>query len=108
MDFSAKRVAEQIEKQKQLLMGNHADRLASILRAGNCTKIIGGCREFRDRLYTPLKTIITFIKQVLDTDKSCKKAVAGVTVEHLASEKKVSAQIQDHIAKHDNDYLKKQ
>ncbi len=37
---------------------------------------------------SPTKTLFTFIKQVLNPDKSCKKVVAGVVVEQLHSKKK--------------------
>jgi hypothetical protein len=45
------------------------------------------------------------MKQVLSTDKSCKKAVAGLAVEHLISKKKASAPIPAHIVRPDNAYL---
>ena len=34
--------------------------------------------KYRKRLYTPMITLWTFIRQVLDPDKSCKNAVSGV------------------------------
>ena len=52
---------------------------------------LGKCREFRDRIYPPLKTIFTFIRQVLNPDKSCKKAVAGIIAEQLATNKQAAS-----------------
>ena len=34
--------------------------------------------KYRKRLYTPMITLWTFIRQVLDPDKSCKNAVSGI------------------------------
>jgi len=66
--------------------------LTNILNSDRCQRLLSECREFRDRVYTPIKTVFVFIKQVLNTDKSCKKAVAGVAVEQIsAGEKPVSS-----------------
>ena len=50
--------------------------ITKILESEQFQDAINNCREFRDRIYTPLATLIIFIKQVLNPDKSCKKAVA--------------------------------
>lgn len=93
MDSNKKRVLAQIEKQKQSLLSSKTDiSLTNILNSKRCQRILSECREFRDRVYTPIKTVFSFIKQVLDSDKSCKKAVAKIIVEQLnAGEKPVSS-----------------
>ncbi len=89
MDSSLKRKVAQIEEKKQSLLNDTTELcLTRILKTETCTQLIGKCRPFRERVYTPFKTICVFMKQVLSTDKSCKKAVAGLAVEHLISKKK--------------------
>src|SRR3990167_8583639 len=84
MDSKQNCVAAQIEKHKQMLSnGVREISLTDMLTSEVCQQILRECREFRDRIYTPLKTIFTFIKQVLNPDKSCKRAVTGVVVERL-------------------------
>ncbi len=39
--------------------------------------------EFRDRVFSPVVTISAFISQVLDEDKSCRKAVSRVNAERI-------------------------
>jgi len=79
----------QIKNHKESLLNGSADiSLTEILNSEPCQRIISECREFRDRVYTPIKTLFTFIKQVLNPDKSCKKAVAGVIVDQLCMNKK--------------------
>src|SRR3989338_8319723 len=85
MDSKQKRVIAQIKKQKKAFIdGNGEISLTHILQSEPCQQALNGCREFRDRVYTPMKTVFTFIKQVLNEDKSCKNAVAGVVAERLA------------------------
>ncbi|OGT44026.1 MAG: hypothetical protein A3F13_06790 [Gammaproteobacteria bacterium RIFCSPHIGHO2_12_FULL_40_19] len=93
MDSKLKHKTAQIEKHKQSLLNGKTDiSLTNILNSECCQRILSECREFRDRVYTPIKTVFVFIKQVLNPDKSCKKAVAGIIVEQLsAGEKPVSA-----------------
>ena len=106
MNCSKKRKVAQIKENKQSLLNDTTELcLTRILKTEACTQLIGKCRPFRDRVYTPFKTICVFMKQVLSTDKSCKKAVAGLAVEHLISEKKVSAPMLAHIVRPDNAYL---
>lgn len=92
MGSNKKRTLAQIEKHKQFLLSGQTDiSLTTILNSERCQRILSECRDFRDRVYTPIKTAFIFIKQVLNPDKSCKKAVAGVIVEQLsAGEKPVS------------------
>jgi hypothetical protein len=92
MNSNKKCTAAQLKKQKQSLVEGKSDiSLTDILNSEKCQAILGGCREFRDRIYTPFMTMFTFIKQVLNPDKSCKKAVAGVVVEQLQQGNKVSS-----------------
>lgn len=89
MDFKQKYSLIQIKKQKQTLIdGKTSSLLNAILGSSKCQNIISQCREFREGIYTPLKTLFIFIKQVLNPDKSCKNAVADVVAEHQAIHKK--------------------
>src|SRR3990167_3006565 len=92
MDSKLKHKTAQIEKHKQSLLNGKTDiSLTNILNSECCQRILSECREFRDRVYTPIKTVFVFIKQVLNPDKSLKKAVAGVIVEQInAGEKPIS------------------
>jgi len=109
MDSNLKRKMAQIEEKKKSLLNDTAELcLTRILNTDACTQLIGQCRPFRDRIYTPFKTVCVFIKQVLSTDKSCKKAVAGLAVKHFSAEKKASAPIQVHIVKLGNVFLSQQ
>ena len=79
----------QIKYHKQSLLDDKKSlSLNDILGSERCQSIISGSRIFRDRIYTPLKTLFFFIKQVLNPDKSCKNAVAEVVTEQLITEKK--------------------
>jgi len=89
MDSNNKQLVLQIKNHKELVLDGRNDlSLTKILSSDDCQRIVLECREFRDRIYTPLKTIFTFIKQVLSPDKSCKKAVSDVVVETLSKEGK--------------------
>ena len=100
MDSNLKRKIAQIEEKKRSLLSETAELcLTRILKTEACRQIISQCRPFRDRIYTPFKTVCLFIKQVMSPDKSCKKAVAGLAVEHFSTEKKASAPIQAHIVR---------
>ena len=88
MDHSTRKTkAAQIKKHKDALLRDDGDiSLNSILSAEACQRIISECREFRYRIYSPIKTIFTFVKQVLNPDKSCRNAVVGVIAEQISSE----------------------
>jgi hypothetical protein len=43
--------------------------------------IIESSRSFRSRVYTPMQTLVSFIKQVLHEDKSCSNAVSQIAAE---------------------------
>jgi hypothetical protein len=88
MDSNQLHYIAQIKKQKELLLDEQGDiSLAAILNGELCQRIFSECREFRERIYTPLNTVFLFIKQVLSPDKSCKKVVNGVLVEKLVMDK---------------------
>lgn len=76
MDVKQKFKLTQIKKHKKRLSDTTSISLNEIVGSEKCQKIISECRDFRDRIYTPLKTLFVFIKQVLNPDKSCKNAVA--------------------------------
>ncbi len=89
MNFKKKNKIKQVKNKRQELADGAPDIfLLNLLNSEKCQKILRECREYRDRIYSPTKTLFTFIKQVLNPDKSCKKAVAGVVVEQLHSKKK--------------------
>lgn len=78
----------QIKNHKDVLLDDCGDvSLNKILSSDACQMIISECREFRERLYTPIKTIFLFVKQVLNPDKSCRNAVAGAVVEQICAGK---------------------
>jgi hypothetical protein len=89
MDFKHKSKLSQIKKYKQAISDNKVVlSLTKIFGSDKCQLIISECREFRERTYTPLKTLFIFIKQVLNPDKSCKNAVAEVVAELLLGREK--------------------
>ncbi len=65
--------------------------LSKILSSDACQTIMSESREFRDRIYTPIKTIFMFIKQVLHPDKSCRNAVASAVIEQICAGEKPSS-----------------
>ena len=88
MDFKQQYQVTQIKNYKQSAFNEKVDiSLTAILSSERCQSILIECREFRDRIYTPIKTVFTFIKQVLSSDKSLKKTVAGVIVEKISTGK---------------------
>jgi len=70
---------------KNILNGQSELSLTDIINSAPCQKILSECREFRDRIYPPVKTIFLFVKQVLNPDKSCKKAVAGAVIDQISA-----------------------
>lgn len=62
--------------------------LTALLNLECCQQIIKESRPFRERIYTPFQIIRSFIKQVLDADKSCSNAVISVAAERLSEGKK--------------------
>lgn len=87
MDINPKFKLEQIKKYKQSLSDRkNKMSLNDILCSDKCQSVINGCRDFRDRVYTPLKTLFIFVKQVLNPDKSCRNAIAEFVAEQLVTE----------------------
>lgn len=87
MDIKQSESILQIINKKQFLVEEKSDDIMNVLTSEEGQRIINGTGEFRNRIYTPLKTIYTFIKQVLSSDKSCNNAVSGVNSEHLVNSK---------------------
>jgi hypothetical protein len=78
----------QIVNKKQYLMEKKGkNELLTVLSTRENQRIINEVGEFRTRIFTPLYTLYTFIKQVLSADKSCKNAVTGVIAERLVDDK---------------------
>jgi hypothetical protein len=89
MDVKQKLKFAQIKKHKELLSEKSTISLNKIVGSEKCQKIISESRDFRDRIYTPIKTLFIFVKQVLNPDKSCKNAVAAHVAEQLITEGKI-------------------
>jgi hypothetical protein len=88
MDFNSNPLLLQIKNHKNLVLESKQDlSLTKILNSDRCQSILSKCRV-RDRIYTPVRTIFSFIKQVLNADKSCKKVVNDVVVEFFSQEGK--------------------
>lgn len=77
----------QIKNLKSHLKKAKGDLLTSLLNLDCCQQIIKESRQFRERIYTPFQIIRSFIKQVVDADKSCSKAVISVAAERLSEGK---------------------
>lgn len=71
-------------RQKNVLEKAPLIKLNSILFSEESLTIIQQCRKYRERIFTPLITLLIFIKQVLDPDKSCRKAVSRVIATQLS------------------------
>ncbi len=57
MDSNKKHTLAQIEKHKKHLLDSKTDiSLTNILNSVHCQRILSEYREFRDRVYTPIKT----------------------------------------------------
>jgi hypothetical protein len=86
MDSTHSLTVTQIKKQKQFLLEDCSElSLNNCLHSEACQGVIGRYEGFRERIYTPVRTMFTFIRQVLGPDKSCRKAVAGVVTEEFVS-----------------------
>ena len=86
MDIKQNNVLLQILNKKQFLLEKKG-RDSLLARLKEEESLINEGIEFRARIFTPLQTIYTFIKQVLSPDKSCKNAVAGIIAERAFEDK---------------------
>lgn len=61
--------------------------LSQELDSDTCRQLVNEhCWSFqKNTLYNPLTTLVTFIKQVLSSDKSCKNAVTGLLANEIAA-----------------------
>jgi hypothetical protein len=89
MDVKQEFNLAQIKNHKNSLSNKNNISLNQIISSGKCQQIICKSSDYRDRIYTPLKTLFIFIKQVLNPDKSCKNAVAELAAEQLITERKI-------------------
>jgi hypothetical protein len=88
VDSKLKQKIVQIEKHKEAFLNEKVDiSLTAILNSKQCQQLLNGCREFRDRIYSPLTTVFMFIKQVLSPDKSCKNAVSRHIAEQISMDR---------------------
>ena len=58
----------QLINQKQFVSQDKDGSLLKELSSKESQRIINNCGEFRNRVYTPLKTLYTFMKQVLSKE----------------------------------------
>ena len=62
---------------RQKLCNSLALPFSELLEIGELDELVKSSKvKFYNRLYTPLVTILVFIAQVLDSDRSCRKAVS--------------------------------
>lgn len=87
MDNNQGKVLLQLCNKKQFLLQDKNDVILDILFRKENQSILNSVGDFRARTYTPLKTLYTYIQQVLSSDKSSTNAVTGVNVGRLISEK---------------------
>ena len=85
MDNTQGMALAQLFNKKQFLLEKHQDILLDILSRAEHQRILNSVGDFRARTYTPLKTLHTYIQQVLSTDKSGTHAIAGVNVGRVIS-----------------------
>lgn len=76
----------QLINKKQFLLEKEKDILLDILSRPEHQRYLNCGYDFRARFYTPLKTLHTYIHQVLSPDKSCRNAVSGINVVRFISE----------------------
>ena len=86
MNITQRTKIAQIQNTKNWLLEEKQGTLNNFLNTID-SKSLSKASKNRNRIFTPLTTIYTFIKQVLSSDKSCKNAVSGVIAERLAEGK---------------------
>ena len=86
MNITQRAKIAQIQNAKNCLLEEKEEILNNFLNTIG-SKALSKSSNGRHRIFTPLKTISTFIKQVLSPDKSCKNAVSGLIVERLVEGK---------------------
>lgn len=90
MDSTLHQKRTQIKNQQRLLSGEgDCISLTKLFEADEFQSLIACCREYRERIFTPLVTLFLFIKQVLNPDKSCKKAVVDFLAEQSIKDKAI-------------------
>lgn len=77
---------QQLFNKKQFLLEKQHDVIWEMLSREEHQSIINSVSDFRARTYTPLKTLYTYIQQVLSADKSSINAIAGINAVRLLSE----------------------
>ena len=86
MNITQRAKIAQIQNAKNQLLEEKQGVLNNFLKTID-SKALSKKNNARNRIFTPLTTICTFIKQVLSSDKSCKNAVSGVIAERLVEGK---------------------
>lgn len=93
MDVKRKFLSDQIAIKKGVFNGSSIDDLiAEQLETKECRAIIKQAPSHRDRCYPPFITLVAFIKQIINSDKSCKRAVTHLlTKKAMNKEKQISS-----------------
>jgi hypothetical protein len=86
MNITQRTKIAQIQNTKHWLLEEKQERLNNFLKTID-SKVLSKKSKSRKRIFTPLTTICTFIKQVLSSDKSCKNALSSVIAERLLNGK---------------------
>lgn len=82
---STLQIQAKIERNNAHLLEGKSDlSLSDVFNHDKVQTIMGACREYRERVYTPFKTLLMFTKQVLQSDKSCRNAMAMLVAERLS------------------------
>ena len=82
MNITQRAKIAQIQNAKNWLLEEKQGTINNFLNTID-SKSLSKVGNARNRIFTPLTTICTFVKQVLSSDKSCKNAVSGVIAERL-------------------------
>ena len=86
MDDTQGNAILQLINKKQFILDSPKDVIMEVLSRAENQNIINRSGEFRARTYTPIKTLHSYIQQVLSADKSSSNAVSGVNISRLISE----------------------
>jgi hypothetical protein len=88
-DYSQGRLSSQVELLKNQFAQSAELPFGDVLDANRVEQIVAETGiEFRDRIYTPLTTLTTYLWQVLHPDQACQGAVAKLAAQRVAQGKK--------------------
>jgi hypothetical protein len=91
MQCKQNKAQEQIKKLKNHLgHAQNGNLLTSLFNLDCCQQVINNYPPIRERVYSPFRVICSFIKQVLNSDKSCSNAVISIAAERIKKGKTLS------------------